>query len=191
MTKKYIPNIITLSRAVFSALFIILIFRAFNSVVTNLYLIICFAAVIVSDVADGRLARKLNAESATGAKLDAAVDFIYVVGAFGALAYFNKAPVWFLFVLLFSFLVFTLTSKTRAPRLRPVYDNLGKTAASFTMALPGVFVFKCIIPDYARWIQTFAFVISAAFIVSSIYRIYNYRIYNYKIYNYKKYRPPD
>jgi phosphatidylglycerophosphate synthase len=170
---KNIPNFITLSRAVFAGIFISLIFYAFNSAVSNAYLIICFCAVIVSDVADGRLARKLNAVSAAGAKLDAAVDFIYVFGALGALAWFKKVPVWFLAVLIFSFLVFVITSKPLAHSLqsRPVFDSLGKTAASFTMALPGVFVFRCAISDYTFIIRICIFVITPMFLISSFNRL--------------------
>jgi phosphatidylglycerophosphate synthase len=176
MLKKSIPNIITLSRAVFSVVFIALICRAIKSSVANAYLIICFCYIILSDIIDGRFARKMNAESATGAKLDVAADLIYVLGFTVVFAYFNKVPKWFPVVLICNFAIFIITSKSLAARseslrFRLVFDKLGKFAANFTMALPGIFVFRRVIPDCATIMQICVFIITAMFLVSSIYRI--------------------
>lgn len=68
--KKHIPNFVTILRIVGT---IILLPLDIN---TDVFLII-YAFTGFSDVLDGYLARKLNAESALGSKLDTAADFVY------------------------------------------------------------------------------------------------------------------
>lgn len=177
-----IPNIITLSRIAFTAMFVVLSYTVFycsvinnQYYVSNAYLIFCFSAIILSDIIDGRVARKMNLSSVQGAKLDLTADLVYVMGTVGIFVYFNKLPAWFLFALLFSYIEFFITSKLLIRHdgsgSHVVFDKLGKTAAILTMLLPGVFVFRCMPLDYTLLMRICAFAITALFFVSSVYRI--------------------
>ena len=74
MVTKHIPSGITLSRFLFSLL--LLFFRPFSVPFTVLYLL-C----ILTDMADGFLAKVLHAESRLGAILDSAADLLFFLCA--------------------------------------------------------------------------------------------------------------
>ena len=88
-TKKQIPNSITVSRMVFSAA--MLFCRTFSPAFWVFY----FAAGL-SDILDGALARKLNAVSKTGVKLDTAADVVFVAVCFIKLLPAVEFPLWLL-----------------------------------------------------------------------------------------------
>ncbi len=175
LIKKNIPNIITSSRIVFSVVFIFVIYATFCSGIVNAYLIVCFGAIILSDVMDGHIARKMNLVSLFGAKLDLVADLIYVVGVVGTLVYFHKLPPWFLFVLAVSFIGFQITSRLflryNCSQSHVIFDKLGKTAAILSMLIPGIYVFRCMIVDYEPIMLALAFIITSLFCASSVYRI--------------------
>jgi CDP-diacylglycerol--glycerol-3-phosphate 3-phosphatidyltransferase len=139
------------------------------------YLLLCFAAIIFSDIADGHIARKTNCVTAIGAKLDIAADMVYVLGSACAFVYFQKLPVWFPAVLAASFTVFLLTSRLLSRRngrkFSTVFDTAGKMAANLALILPGVFVFRGILFDYEFVMHAGAFVITGLFCIAFVYRI--------------------
>lgn len=73
--KKYIPNILTLSRILLTPL---IIYLGINNHIKILIAIAIFVA--LTDFFDGRLARKWNVESELGSKLDAISDKVLVIG---------------------------------------------------------------------------------------------------------------
>ncbi len=68
--KKYIPNIISISRLYLSLS--MLLFLNYNIVLIIIYLL-CG----ITDILDGYLARKLKCESSLGSKLDSLSDFVF------------------------------------------------------------------------------------------------------------------
>lgn len=84
---KRIPNILSLLRLLAAA---ILIFAVPFSAL--FYILYCFCG--ISDIADGFLARRLNAESDFGAKLDSLADFVFVVICIAKLWRFLAVPLW-------------------------------------------------------------------------------------------------
>ena len=186
--KNNIPNIITVSRMAFAAVLMYWIYEILSSEaggygglaggyggVPDACPVLCFAAIISSDVIDGHIARKTNCVTATGAKLDIAADIFYVMGAACIFVYFHMLPVWFPVVLAVSFTVFLTTSKLlslrRGHRFSAVFDAAGKTAANLTLMLPGVFVFRSIIISYEFVMLAGAFAITGLFGVAFIYRV--------------------
>lgn len=94
MSVKWIPNAVTILRLIaapFVTLLIVATFRAETIVMKELYAsaaFTLFTLAAVTDWVDGFLARKLNAASALGAKLDLWADKIIVLGVLlGALPY--------------------------------------------------------------------------------------------------------
>lgn len=73
--KKYIPNILTILRIIFTPVVIYL-------GLTNHYKILIFIAAVIAftDAVDGHLARKWNVTSELGAKLDAIADKMLAIG---------------------------------------------------------------------------------------------------------------
>jgi phosphatidylglycerophosphate synthase len=116
----------------------------------------------------------MNLATASGARLDLIADIIYVLGVLGILAHFKQLPLWFPLVLIANFTGFLITSKLLRQgkkQTSPVFDKLGKTAAILTMLLPGVFVFRCFVPDIEMTFRVCVFVLSGLFCVSFVYRI--------------------
>lgn len=77
---------------------------------------------MLTDALDGYTARKLDSTSSTGAYLDVAADFILVFAGFSGLVVRGFYPFWVILPLVFMFLQFLATSKTRPP----IYDPVGK-----------------------------------------------------------------
>lgn len=98
--------------------------------------IILYAIAFVSDIVDGRLARKMKTRSLTSveAYLDPAADFILVMASFSAFALREMYPAWILGVLAFMFLFFVISSS----RKRPCYDPVGKYYGTFLLTAIGV-----------------------------------------------------
>ena len=80
-------------------------------------------AVVLSDVLDGYLARKFEAESSFGAWLDVCADFTVVFLAFLALELKGLISLRILVIIVAMFIQFVLSSWLY---LKPVYDPLGK-----------------------------------------------------------------
>ena len=89
LTKKQFPNIITACRMVFSAA--ILLCPVFSPAFWTLYI-----AAGLSDMLDGALARKFNAVSHSGEKLDTAADVVFVAVCLIKLLPAVALPLWLL-----------------------------------------------------------------------------------------------
>jgi phosphatidylglycerophosphate synthase len=77
---KNSPNILTLVRMFLVLPFVWIIHDIFVYEYTkNSYLVIIFIVIILSDILDGFLARKLKCTSNTGAKLDIISDAFYII----------------------------------------------------------------------------------------------------------------
>lgn len=85
--KRHIPNAITGCRILFS---IIMVFCSGFSYPFYITYILCG----VSDMVDGTIARKMNADSEFGAKLDGVADCIFVLASFVKLSPMLCIPIW-------------------------------------------------------------------------------------------------
>jgi len=72
---------------------------------------------------DGYLAKKLEVTSRLGSYFDVTVDFLFVSGMFLAFILEGFYPLWLLFLVVFVFVQFMLTSFYSK---RAVYDPIGK-----------------------------------------------------------------
>jgi CDP-diacylglycerol--glycerol-3-phosphate 3-phosphatidyltransferase len=92
--KKYIPNILSLTRMVLILPFMLTIHDIFIYECTNnLFLLLVFVFIIISDVADDYLARKLKRASDGGAKLDIISDALYTILSLSTFVYFKIIPI--------------------------------------------------------------------------------------------------
>lgn len=150
ITIKYIPNIITISRIIMSFVFIYTIVRQFiygQDLTINL--IILFLAICCSDLLDGKIARKTNAVSIIGAKLDVFADLLYIILSYVTLINVKILPLWFLGFVCFKFAEFLMTSKFMKRHnnyiKNPfVFDKIGRIVSATFFIIPGIVcIYKC------------------------------------------------
>lgn len=113
----YIPSGITSIRIILTPLFLYTLLNDLNLFTIPLFLFLC-----LTDFIDGYFARKLNISSSFGAYFDTTADFILILTAFTAFVIKGIYPYWILFLIIFMFLQFILTSKIKIL----VYDPVGK-----------------------------------------------------------------
>ena len=118
MRRSLLPTVLTSLRFVIAPALAYVIYS--YQLKTAFWLLI---AVMISDVLDGYLARKCNAESSFGAWLDVCADFTVVFLAFFALELKGLISIWVLVIIVAMFIQFVLSSWLS---LKPVYDPLGK-----------------------------------------------------------------
>lgn len=85
--KMNIPNAITVSRILFAIL--IVFSTPFSSSFYTFYLLGG-----LTDMIDGMVARKLNQQSLSGARLDAMADFVFVIAVFVKILPYIDMPRW-------------------------------------------------------------------------------------------------
>ncbi|MCW4000944.1 MAG: CDP-alcohol phosphatidyltransferase family protein [Candidatus Bathyarchaeota archaeon] len=88
--------------------------------------IVVFGLAQISDLIDGYVARKLDATSKLGGYFDAATDFVFIIGIFGAFTAAGYYPPWLIALIAASFAQFVLTSRLSTK----LYDPLGKYIGS-------------------------------------------------------------
>lgn len=114
---KLIPSIITIFRILLAP---ILFYTILNDLFG--YSLVIFVAALISDAADGYLARKFSSTSSIGAYLDITADFILVLAGFTAFVLNGVYPFWVLIIIVLMFLQFLITSKFQIL----IYDPVGK-----------------------------------------------------------------
>jgi CDP-diacylglycerol---glycerol-3-phosphate 3-phosphatidyltransferase len=124
--KKFIPSGVTAIRLVLIPFFLLAFFYGLK-----FWSISIFILAVATDAIDGYLARKWDSTSNSGAYFDVTADFILIFAVFTAFIMDGVYPFWVLLILVFMFLQFILTSKTKIP----VYDPLGKYYGSFLFAV--------------------------------------------------------
>lgn len=159
---KYIPNIITASRIALSA--VLLFTEPFSAIFFVVYLL-CG----LSDVLDGFLARRLNAQSKLGAVLDSVSDIVF----FGV-ALFLLLPVYATFIPLIAAVaglrvvnIIISAVKYKKPRFLHTYGNKAAGAAVFLLPIVTILTdtaaavtVSCIIAAAASAEETLIFILS-------------------------------
>lgn len=140
MSKKYwIPQALTVSRMAAALVLGQQIVFA-ETAVGHLPVILALTGYIfLSDLLDGRLARKWACCSPVGAKLDIAADLLYIVSQDLILIRRGWMPPWVLLLVLAEFMVFTMTAKADSEQddgtaIR--FDRVGRAAAVYYYLMP-------------------------------------------------------
>ena len=111
------------------------------------------AVAVLTDVADGWLARRLKSPSTLGSYLDVFADFCFLFAACTALVLRHVYPFWLLMIMLLMFMQFVL----RPEQGRPVYDPVGKY---YGAVLYAVVLLTLLAPDLALAQALFLFVLA-------------------------------
>jgi phosphatidylglycerophosphate synthase len=137
-----VPSVLTFVRLLATSVLVITLIE--GGWVFPVFVIAC-----VSDVLDGALARRLKAESDAGGIFDASVDFVLVFSSFLYLYWIGMVSVWFLGLIVYSFLKFILF------RGVPIFDPLGKYIGTVLfISLGTLFVFPT--PFTVNWVTSVA-----------------------------------
>ena len=115
--KNLTPSVITSIRVILAPIL-------FLTIITNflLYSLIIFLLAMVTDFLDGYIARKWDVCSSKGAYFDVTADFILILAGFSAFVIRDIYPFWIILILVFMFIQFIITSKSKIL----VYDPVGK-----------------------------------------------------------------
>lgn len=171
---KKLPNLITFLRVVLTLILNFYIVYHFGSLLVPL--IICFI-IFISDFIDGRIARAYESTSSVGAVFDATADLFYIVLSYIALYCFNVLPLWFLFVILFKFTEFIVTSrfiKSFSDKKSVfVFDFLGRLSAVIFYGIPitSYILYSISNLKYLLVINLILIITTVLVLISSSYRI--------------------
>ena len=120
--KNLTPSIITGIRVILAP---ILFLTIINDLL--LYSLIIFLFAIITDVLDGYISRKWEISSSKGAYFDITADFILVLAGFSAFVIKDIYPFWIIIIIVFMFIQFIITSRSKIL----VYDPVGKYYGAF------------------------------------------------------------
>ena len=113
----YFPHVFTGIRVILCILFLFTYISDFIGLA-----IFIFSIAVLTDIIDGKLARKLEVCTQFGFYFDVIADFLLVVFSFTAFFIKKIYPFWFLLLIGFMFFQFLITSKIK----KPIYDPVGK-----------------------------------------------------------------
>jgi CDP-diacylglycerol--glycerol-3-phosphate 3-phosphatidyltransferase len=141
---KLIPNTLTISRVVMTLMLNYCIFEHFMyGQGSAVVLAILFSGICLSDLFDGKLARKLGVTSVMGAKLDVFADLLYIVSSYMMLIVVKVLPAWYLAFVCIKFLEFVATSNfikryDTSSKHPFVFDKIGRIVSATFFLIPGV-----------------------------------------------------
>lgn len=178
---KFIPNSVTILRVFMSFIFVYLIIEQFMYKKDNFIILISiFLLICVSDLIDGKIARKTNHTSTIGAKLDVFADLSYIVISYTTLIIVSAFPIWFLVFILIKFGEFITTSNfiknhDNSTKHSFVFDKIGRLVSVAFFIIPGLIcIYKYLIPYGTETLISYLlYTILAAGIWSSYLRIKN------------------
>jgi len=164
IVNEALPDLLTLVRIILSAFILWSIIVGLLGVA-----FVLFTLAVVTDVLDGRLARRFGTDTKEGAYLDAIADFALVFMTTSGLVLIGALPFWLLVLEGLMFGQFVLTPRDGGL----VYDPFGKQYGTMLMAVIGltllfldpllVSIFLLVIVGYT--------IISVAFRVSTLISI--------------------
>lgn len=127
---KNLPNILTVSRVVLVPVFMaILMIPIFNDLVTRIVCGLLFFAISMTDLVDGKLARKYDLISEFGKFMDPLADKLLIFGAMLALTVYGRGDL--VFAVLMSFSIFiVLLREFAVTSLRMLFKGSGVIAAN-------------------------------------------------------------
>lgn len=90
---------------------------------------------VASDVADGRIARRMQAESSLGRWLDHCADIVFLLAGFGALASQGRAPAFVPLAIAGAFGFYVVDSLRRSETRTLIGSRLGHLSGIFNYAI--------------------------------------------------------
>lgn len=157
--KQLVINALTSSRILFGLIFIYLVLTDYNIA----FLLIVYILTAISDILDGKLARKYNMDSDKGAKFDVISDFLFIIFATLSLVLIDLIPFWFLIIISLKLVEFFVTSGIKKLK----FDRFGRDVALMFYIFPVL----AILINSKNIVLTISIFITICAVISSISRI--------------------
>jgi CDP-diacylglycerol--glycerol-3-phosphate 3-phosphatidyltransferase len=135
--------------------------------------------IFATDFIDGKVARNCGWTSNTGAILDVVADLFYIVVSYILIYNLNIVPLWFLFVIIFKFIEFIITSfflnKYSYRESIFVFDFVGRFVVIIFYVIPILSYISFHVSKGVYWfvINILIFIVAGMSLISSMYRIWN------------------
>lgn len=173
---RRVPNIITLSRVIFTCIVNYYILTRFGRVMVPFLL---FVLIFCTDYLDGKIARRYGAASPGGAVFDLVADHFFIFLSYLVLQVFKVIPFWFVCVVCGKFAEFILTSfflkKSGTSRGNQVFvfDFLGRSVAAIFYSFPmlSYISYQSSPAVYTFCVNTLAYITLFFALLSSAHRI--------------------
>ncbi|MBQ3736794.1 MAG: CDP-alcohol phosphatidyltransferase family protein [Candidatus Methanomethylophilaceae archaeon] len=148
---KHTPNLLSALRLLSVPFFVYFLIADGTVVGARIALVIYFAASI-TDIFDGRIARKYHIESNVGVVLDAGADKLFVVAGLVCPMILGILPVWFVVILLIrEAYIFWIAMEALRKKVLPRPIFLGKAKTVFEMATVVALLIFMAITDGLEW----------------------------------------
>jgi len=148
---KHTPNLLSALRLLSVPFFVYFLIADGTVVGARIALVIYFAASI-TDIFDGRIARKYHLESNVGVVLDAGADKLFVVAGLVCPMILGILPVWFVVILLIrEAYIFWIAMEALRKKVLPRPIFLGKAKTVFEMATVVALLIFMAITDGLEW----------------------------------------
>lgn len=170
---KLIPDLITMLRIILT-ITIVLSCRNGISRSPSVFIVSITAIIFMTDILDGKLARKLHLETKAGEIIDVLADMAYIFSMSVIMGRGNIIPAYFLILVCTEFLIFIITSRyIRQESRYLIFDVLGRILAAIYYVTP-IVMYICFLKNTTLHIFLFkyGFMTLALFtIMAMIYRI--------------------
>jgi len=183
-TAKFIPNILTLLRIPFTIIYIKLFISFQDSQSSSVECTIILALILITDILDGKVARRFNIQSKVGSVLDPYCDLVFILGTSILFNCFNLLSIGYTLLIIFKFVEFNITSRYMKGDHKGalVFDKIGRLVAAGYFLVP-----FCMNQHFLNEFSIiYIILISIGTIASSIFRIYSIVKVKYKSYNEKE-----
>lgn len=175
---RCIPNVLTGLRIVLTFIYLAFLDNLDLNNNNRLYFtcgIIVFFLICITDFIDGKIARKIKAESLLGSFLDVIADFIFIISSLVLLNFNNMIPIWVTVIALIKFIEFIVTCYIIKRCNNNIcnnffqFDYFGRTAAISFFLIPGMVLLTYIGLDIL-YINTLIFITLILVIISFLVR---------------------
>ena len=145
LTKEFLlPQVLSGIRIVLAISILHLIFLYQFIISFVLLLVAC-----LSDIIDGKIARKLEVTSTFGAYFDVSTDFSLILIVFIGFVLLRVYPFWIIILICFMFFQFLFTSRSK----EPVYDPVGKYIGTIHLIIIGTtLLFMYFYPNWVPYL---------------------------------------
>ncbi len=148
---KHTPNLLSALRLL-SVPFVVYFLIADGTVVGARIALVIYFAASITDIFDGRIARKYHIESNVGVVLDAGADKLFVVAGLVCPMILGILPVWFVVILLIrEAYIFWIAMEALRKKVLPRPIFLGKAKTVFEMATVVALLIFMAITDGLEW----------------------------------------
>ena len=186
MSKKHLPNILTIGRIVLTPLFLFFLFTSWEH--GKIIALVIFIVASVTDAFDGMFARKYGVVTKVGIFLDPLADKFLVLSAFVSFWVFGEVMLWMLILIAFrDVLVTILRMVMQAKGVTMITSKAGKLKTTLQMIVIHFILLYLVVQSYALFdiasIVSETHIIYIMMVITSLvtaYTGFHYFYYNYR-----------